>query len=91
MAPVVLILLIVFVLAPIARASAERLRRSGREALPGGGPEVARLREEVDRLGAEVARLTEEQAFMLRLLAPGAAPGDDPAGGPSPVPPGDPK
>lgn len=85
MAPVVLILLIVFVFAPIARAAAERLRRGGREALPGGGPEVARLREEVDRLGAEVARLTEEQAFMLRLLAPGgpSAPepgGDEPAG-----------
>jgi hypothetical protein len=86
MAFVIAIMLIVFVLGPIARALAVRLGRGGDAALPGAPQEVARLREEVDRLGVEVARLTDEQAFMLRLLAPGeqkqAAGGDDPAGPP---------
>lgn len=83
MAAVIVILLIVFVLAPFARAAAARLGRGGDTALPGAPQEVARLREEVDRLGAEVTRLSEEQAFMLRLLAPGEqkqAPGGPPAG-----------
>ncbi len=71
MAFVIAIMLIVFVLGPIARALAVRLARGGDTALPGAPQEVARLREEVDRLGVEVARLTDEQAFMLRLLAPG--------------------
>jgi len=86
MAFVIAIMLIVFVLGPIARALAVRLGRGGDAALPGAPQEVARLREEVDRLGVEVARLTDEQAFMLRLLAPGeqkqAVGGDDPAGPP---------
>ncbi len=81
---VLALMLIVFVLAPIARALAVRLGRGGDAALPGAPQEVARLREEVDRLGVEVARLTDEQTFMLRLLAPGeqkqAAGGDDQAG-----------
>lgn len=33
--------------------------------------EIARLREELDRLGGEVRRLAEEQSFLMRLLAPG--------------------
>ncbi|HEV2733829.1 MAG TPA: hypothetical protein VGV85_03285 [Longimicrobiaceae bacterium] len=81
MAFVIAIMLIVFVLGPIARALAVRLGRGGDAALPGAPQEVARLREEVDRLGVEVARLTDEQAFMLRLLAPGEQkrePGGDP-------------
>ncbi|HEV2147812.1 MAG TPA: hypothetical protein VGR37_10450 [Longimicrobiaceae bacterium] len=80
---VVLILLIVFVVGPIARAYADRVRR-GANALPGAAEETARLREEVDRLAAEVARLSEEQSFMLRLLAPGEgtpSPGPSPQGG----------
>jgi hypothetical protein len=32
-------------------------------------PEVGRLRQEVDELSAQVRRLTEEQSFMLGLLA----------------------
>jgi hypothetical protein len=71
MAFVIAIMLIVFVLGPIARALAVRLARGGDVALPGAPQEVARLREEVDRLGVEVARLSEEQAFMVKLLAPG--------------------
>lgn len=51
--------------------------------LRGGSPadaaELARLREEVDRLSAEVMRLADEQAFMLRLVSgerrPEAEPG----------------
>ena len=67
----ILVLAILFVLAPVARAYAGRIRREDR-ILPGASPEeVARLREEVERLGGEVSRLHEEQAFMLRLLAPG--------------------
>lgn len=80
---VLLILLIVFVLGPLARAAAGRIGAGpGERALPGAAHEVARLREEVDRLSAEVARLAEEQAFTLKLLAPG---GEPPTPGPSPA------
>ena len=85
MTPIVpVILVVVFVLGPIARAVATRVSRGG-PALPAPpSQEVALLREEVERLGAEVARLNEEQAFMLRLLAPGEQKpvpgGNDPAG-----------
>lgn len=33
--------------------------------------EVTRLREELDRLSVQVDRLSEEQSFMVRLLAEG--------------------
>jgi hypothetical protein len=36
--------------------------------------EIARLREEVDLLNSEVRRLSEEQSFMVRLLAAGEKP-----------------
>ncbi len=82
-------LFIFFVLGPVARAYAERVRRGGGGELPGAPPqEVGRLREEVDRLGAEVARLSDEQAFMLRLLAPGErkqGPEGQPPAGPPPA------
>ncbi|HEX2187415.1 MAG TPA: hypothetical protein VHG51_00895 [Longimicrobiaceae bacterium] len=85
---VIAILLVVFVLGPIARALAKRLEPgAGPAAFPGGPQEVARLRDEVDRLGVEVARLTEEQAFVLKLLAPGEeAPGSPATATPSPGP-----
>ena len=38
--------------------------------------EVARLREEVDQLTAQVMRLTDEQQFMVRLLADGQTEGE---------------
>jgi hypothetical protein len=51
--------------------------------------EMARLREEVDRLGREVARLNDEQSFMVRLLEtrerPSLAPGPDPPERPTAV------
>lgn len=64
---VLLIFMFVFVLGPIARAYAKRLDRP----LPPGAspPEVARLREELDLLGARVERMDEEQRFLLRLLS----------------------
>ncbi|HEX2094930.1 MAG TPA: hypothetical protein VHG28_21195 [Longimicrobiaceae bacterium] len=72
---VLAIIFIVFVLGPMARAHADRVGRGADPAaFPGTAPEVVRLREEVDRLSAEVAKLTEEQQFMLRLLAPGDRP-----------------
>jgi hypothetical protein len=68
---VLIIFTIVFVLGPIARAYADRLtRESGNEPI-GIGPEVLRLREEVERLSLEVARLQDEQSFMVRLLTDG--------------------
>jgi hypothetical protein len=49
----------------------------GRPALqPHYEAEVARLREEVDQLGAQLAQLTEEQQFMMRLLTEGRAEAD---------------
>ena len=41
--------------------------------------EIARLREEVDQLGAQVLRLQDEQSFMMRLLTDGKASAEDPA------------
>jgi hypothetical protein len=62
-----LVLLIVFVLAPMAQAYAKRLNPPD---VPGVKPnEIARLREEVDQLAATVNRLQDEQSFMLRLLS----------------------
>jgi hypothetical protein len=66
-----IILLMVFVLGPIAKAYADRISRE----LPPGSDinaaELARLREEMERLTAEVARLHEEQSFMVQLLSDG--------------------
>jgi hypothetical protein len=71
MATLVIILAIVFVLGPIAKAYAERISR---DLPPGADPspaELARLRDEVERLSAEVSRLHDEQSFMVRLLTDG--------------------
>ena len=69
MATVLIIFAMIFVFGPIAKAYADRMSR---ELPPGAGvaaDEVARLREDVERLSAEVARLHEEQSFMVRLLS----------------------
>ena len=69
MTMILLIFAFIFVLGPIAQAYAKRLSQP----LPPGvaPPELARLREEVDRLNAEVSRLSDEQSFMVRLLSDG--------------------
>jgi hypothetical protein len=67
---VLLILTVIFVLGPIARAYADRLSREPPESLD-RTREVARLREEVERLALEVSRLQDEQSFMVRLLSDG--------------------
>ena len=69
MATVLIIFAMIFVFGPIAKAYADRMSR---ELPPGAGvppEEVARLREDVERLSAEVARLHEEQSFLVRLLS----------------------
>jgi hypothetical protein len=68
---VLLILTIIFVFGPIAKAYAERLSREPGPGAIQSGPELARLREEVERLSLDVARLQDEQSFMVRLLSEG--------------------
>jgi len=70
MMSLILLLAVLFVLAPIAQAYARRL--SGPDVPPGLHPgDVARLREEVEALAAQVNRLQDEQSFMLRLMTEG--------------------
>jgi hypothetical protein len=60
----------VFVLAPIAKAYADRIGRS----MPlddASRAEIGRLRDEVERLSGQVARLEEEHSFMVKLLDDG--------------------
>jgi hypothetical protein len=66
---ILIIIAIIFILAPIAQGYARRLNPPD---LPGISPrDVARLREELDQLIAQVSRLQDEQSFMLRLLSEG--------------------
>ena len=71
MGTVLIIFSILFIFGPLAKAYADRLTRD----LPDGSgvkpEELARVKEEVERLSAEVARLHDEQSFMLRLLSEG--------------------
>ena len=69
MGTVLIIFAFIFVLGPLAKAWAERLSNG---LPPGADPEqLARLKEDVERLSGEVARLNEEQSFMVRLLSDG--------------------
>jgi hypothetical protein len=52
-----------WVFAPPDRTLPERAQRTEAE--------LARVREEIDRLTGEVHRLSEEQSFMVRLLSEG--------------------
>jgi hypothetical protein len=72
MSTLLIILAIIFILAPLAQGYARRLNPPE---LPGVNPrDVGRLREEVDQLTAQVNRLQDEQSFMLRLLTEGGKP-----------------
>lgn len=72
MMTILIIFAVIFVLAPIAQAYAKRLERPLAD--PNALNEIARLREELDRLSAHVARLDDEQQFMVRLLDEGERP-----------------
>lgn len=54
----------------VVRWIVEIVRRPAPALQPTYEAEVARLREEVDTLTAQVARLTDEQQFLMKLLAP---------------------
>lgn len=71
MSSVLLIFVLIFVIAPIAKAYADRISGQLPPGDPAEGREVARLKEEVERLSSEVTRLSDEQSFMLRLLTDG--------------------
>ena len=63
-------LLLIFVAAVMARWVASAWGGGGNPELTAAHTaEIARLREEVDTLGAQVLRLQEEQSFLTRLLA----------------------
>ena len=67
MTTILIVLILIFVLGPIASAYAKRIERGGVEEKRLTG-EVRVLKEEVDRLQHEVHRLLEEQSFMVRML-----------------------
>lgn len=88
MTTILLIFAFIFVLGPLAQAYAKRMSQP----LPpaSGSPELARLRDEVDRLNSEVARLSEEQSFLVRLLTDGERREIAPRRARFPVPPPEP-
>lgn len=71
MGTLLLIFVMIFVVAPIAKAYADRLARGPTQEPTIDPTELAQLREELDRLGAEVLRLRDEHSFMVRLLGEG--------------------
>jgi hypothetical protein len=68
---VLLILVIIFIGGPIAKAYADRISRELPAGSDPGRAEIGRLREEVERLALEVSRLQDEQSFMVKLLEEG--------------------
>jgi hypothetical protein len=71
MTPMVLILIVVFVVAPIAAAMAKRLESgAGQARLPeGADPErIAQIEGQIEALVDQVQELAEHQEFLTRLL-----------------------
>jgi len=71
MTPMVLILIVVFVVAPIAAAMAKRLESGANQPPVSGGADpdrVARLEGQIDALVDQVQELAEHQEFLTRLL-----------------------
>jgi hypothetical protein len=68
MTTVLIIFVMIFVVAPLAKALADRLSREVPPELASNRAELARLKEEVERLSLEVARLQDEQSFMVKLV-----------------------
>ena len=71
MTPIVLILIVVFVVAPIAAAVAKRLESgAGQTSLPEGADaeRVARIEGQIEALVDQVQELAEHQEFLTRLL-----------------------
>ena len=65
------ILIVVFVLGPLAGAAAYRIKEGGAGSDGGEAPDretIRGLEEEVERLSERVDRLAEEQRFLERLL-----------------------
>jgi hypothetical protein len=67
-------LILLLIAAFLARWVIEAFDGGRTQLPPGDGAELARLREEVDLLTSEVQRLSDEQSFMVRLLAEGERP-----------------
>jgi type II secretory pathway component PulK len=69
MTPMVLILIVVFVVAPIAAAMAKRLE-SGANQPPAvsGGADPERVARQIEALVEQVQELAEHQEFLTRLL-----------------------
>lgn len=70
MGSLLIIFATIFVLAPIAKAYADRISRQTLDS-PEVRNELARLRDEVERLNGQVARLEDEHSFMVKLLGDG--------------------
>ena len=71
MSPIILILLVIFVVAPLAVAVANRIEAgAGRQQVSGGeDPQrVAQLEGQIEALVNQVQELAEHQEFLTRLL-----------------------
>ena len=71
MSPIILILLVIFVIAPLAVAVANRIEAgAGRRQVQGGeDPQrVAQLEGQIEALVDQVQELAEHQEFLTRLL-----------------------
>lgn len=89
-----MIVMFLWLMVVLALVLALTASRGARQLPPGSSPstdhELARLREEVDRLSGQVERLLEEQSFIVELLGReerAALPGADPEEGKT-LPPG---